>query len=170
MTNCAFASVALAGPVVVRTTKAASSLTSVFASWCGPSGRRAIQASTQARMASLVAAMFVSAAESPARQAFSRSLASFLYCSRLGRAGSGRASCGLGNIRISFQGVPGVRTDQAERRSVPSIFALSGWALPFPRTGCAPRAQVRVLLEELGVKRGSASDRTSARKPAPGRE
>src|SRR5216684_689693 len=53
------------------------------------------------------------------------SFASFLYCSRLGRGGRGRASCGLGNMRISFHRMPGVRTNQAERRSVPSV--VSQW-------------------------------------------
>src|SRR5262249_53347681 len=54
-------------------------------------------------------------------QAYCRSLASFLYCSRLGRGGKGRAS----DIRISFHHVPGVRTGQAERRFV--TFKLSSW-------------------------------------------
>src|SRR5262245_58741743 len=44
----------------------------------------------------------------------SSSFASFLYCSRLGRAGRGRAACGLGNIRISFHHMPEVRISQAE--------------------------------------------------------
>src|SRR6266700_736965 len=38
---------------------------------------------------------------------------------------------------LSF--LPGIRTDQAERRFVPSV-ELRGWARPFPRTGCAPCA------------------------------
>src|SRR5262249_58350425 len=61
----------------------------------------------------------------------SSSFASFLYCSRSGRAGSGRAACGLGNIRISFHCMPGVRTIQAERRFVPSIYMLMGGHCPF---------------------------------------
>ncbi len=48
-------------------------------------------------------------------QAFKRSLACFLYCSSSERDGSGLVS-----IRISFHCLPGVRTDQAERRFVPS--------------------------------------------------
>jgi len=35
--------------------------------------------------------------------------------------------------------LPGVRTDQAERRFV-AFDSLCGWARPFPRTGCAPSA------------------------------
>src|SRR5215469_9156878 len=54
-------------------------------------------------------------------QAFSRLLASFLYCSRLGRAGRGNASCGLGNIRSSSHYPPRVRTCEAERRFVDQI-------------------------------------------------
>src|SRR5215469_17977691 len=51
-------------------------------------------------------------------QAFSRLLASFLYCSRLDRAGRGNASCGLGNIRSSSHYPPRFRTCEAERRFV----------------------------------------------------
>src|SRR5262249_60607754 len=54
-------------------------------------------------------------------QAFSRLLASFLYCSRLGRAGRANASCGLENIRSSFHYPPRVRTCEAERRFVEQI-------------------------------------------------
>ena len=49
------------------------------------------------------------------------SFVTFLYCSRLGRGGSGSAS----DIRISFHGMPGVRTNQAERRFV--AFSWSPW-------------------------------------------
>src|SRR6185503_1303284 len=70
-------------------------------------------------------------------QARLKSFASFLYCSRLGRGGRGSAS----DIRISFQYVPGVRVNQAERRFVALRLVVSGWALPFPRTGCAPFAR-----------------------------
>src|SRR6266566_5042155 len=41
----------------------------------------------------------------PAVQAFTRSFASLRYCSKLGRVGRGRASCGLGNTRsLSMEG------------------------------------------------------------------
>ena len=78
------------------------------------------------------------AAGSPDLHDFTRSLASFLYCSRFGRDGRGSASCGLGYIRISFHDAPGVRTVRLKEGSCRS--ERGGWARPFPRTGCAPRA------------------------------
>src|SRR6202035_544055 len=73
---------------------------------------------------------------SPGLESLTKSFARFLYCSRLGRGGRGSAS----DIRISFHGMPGVRTNQAERRFV-AIRLFERWARPFPRTGCALRAR-----------------------------
>src|SRR6266566_1137979 len=56
--------------------------------------------------------------ESEERKVLIRSLARFLYCSRRGRGGSGRASCGWGNIRSSFQSCLESAQGQAERRFV----------------------------------------------------
>jgi hypothetical protein len=44
--------------------------------------------------------------------------------------------------------MPGVRTHQAERKFAISFSKLSGWALPFPRTGCAPRAAYLVSRDQ----------------------
>src|SRR5919201_577556 len=64
---------------------------------------------------------------SPELQILTRSVARFLYCSRLGRGGSGSAS----DIRISFHGMPGVRTNQAERRFVAFSLSWVGGHGPF---------------------------------------
>ena len=68
------------------------------------------------------------AAASPARQALTRSFASFLDCSRLGRGGRGSASCGLGTYES-----PSSRAwsphGQAERRFVSSSELWVGTAL-----------------------------------------
>src|SRR6266550_3173475 len=66
---------------------------------------------------------------SPDLQALTRSFARFRYCSRLGCAGSGRASCGLGYMGISFRGAPGVRRVQAERGF--AFFDFMGGHCPF---------------------------------------
>src|SRR5205814_1641486 len=91
------------------------------------SARVSIHFSTQSPMA----------LESPDLQTLANAFASFLYRSRFGRGGRGRASCGLG-VRISFHGMPGVRPIQAERRFVPSVY-VEGGHRPF-RELEAPRA------------------------------
>src|SRR5438034_7574223 len=70
-------------------------------------------------------------ASSPVLASRTNSFASLRYCSTFGFCGRGRASCGLGNIRISFHCMPGVRTDQAERRFVPSESMCVGGHGPF---------------------------------------
>src|SRR5258705_8153325 len=78
------------------------------------------------------------AAGSPDLHDLSRSLASFLYCSRFGRDVRGNASCGFGYIRISFH-CAWSPPCQAERR-----FAWSNdWGGHGPFRGLdAPLAQV----------------------------
>src|SRR5215472_9633341 len=80
------------------------------------------------------------AAGSPDLLARSSSFASFLYCSALGRGGRGRAACGLGNIRISFHACLESAQVRLKEGSYLQL-CFDGWALPFPRTGCAPRAE-----------------------------
>ena len=82
-------------------------------------------------------------------QAFTRFLASFLYFLRSGRGGSGRAACGLGNMRISFQCLPGVRTDQAERRFVTFINSLQGGHGPFRGLEASHTLGASVSLSEM---------------------
>ncbi len=102
-----------------------SRMSSVISVFCNRASR-SIRSAAQARTAPGL----------PDLHACWRSLASFLYWLRFGRGARGRAS----DIRISFHRMPGVRTSQAERRFV-WVLASDGWARPFPRTGCAPRAE-----------------------------
>ena len=133
ITNCASASTQVRVPPSLVMTRIANSSTWLAAR---SRDRRSAPGNSDAIQRSVHAAM---ARGAPEVHALTRSLASLRYCSRLGRAGSGRASCGLGNTRSSFQCTPGVRTGRAERRFA-IVRCCSGWARPFPRTGCAPHA------------------------------
>src|SRR5688572_30656168 len=97
------------------------------------------------------------AAGSPDLHDFTRSLANFLYCSTLGRDGRGSASCGLGYMRISFHNAPGVRTVRLKEGSCGS--SSCGWARPFPRTGCAHRANTSIGPDTLILTRRSLTAR-----------
>src|SRR5580658_3672647 len=85
----------------------------------------------RSREAIHVAAQVWRAAGWGEREALGKSLARFLYCSRMGVGGSGSASCGFGNMAKLLSMRLESALGQAERRFVAFVNFGSGGHGPF---------------------------------------